>query len=689
MEAKQTNLLTLLKRSETQFIIPIYQRTYSWTHEQCRQLWADILRLVENSELTHFVGSVVYIADGHQTATDVAKYLLIDGQQRLTTISLLLVALAKLSSNTDQRVSSTKIYHNYLINPQETDDLRFKLILTQHDKHTHKALVNGEELPKNSSVRIVSNYRYFENLLTSTQVPLDEIFDALGRMVIVDVALEREKDNPQLIFESMNSTGLDLAQADLIRNYLLMGLDSKKQKELYERFWFPMEQQFGTKYITHFDRFMRDYLTVKQDGKIPNIGHVYAAFKLFTHLEKHNGATIDEVVEDISRFAKYYTHITFTTDKSGLDEIFVNLQELKVEVATPFLMKVYHDFQHGNLLSYEEFTIILRLVESYVLRRIIVGIPTNSLNKTFAKLIQDIDESNYLQSIKHSFMSQTSYRRFPRDAEFKNSLITKDIYNVRIPAYILGKLENHQRGKEKITPRSYTIEHIMPQNQNLSREWQNMLGKNWREIQEKYLHTIGNLTLTGYNSEMSDRSFDEKRDMEKGFARSPLYLNEGISQLSMWGEAQIIERAEKWATIACSTWAIPEEIPQAYQKEESAYTLESYQHLQGEMLLLYEELHNKILDLDTSIRREFKKEWIAYKTSTNFVDIIPQKRRLQLVINMKFDEIDDPKDVCENVTDKNHWGNGDARFNISTPQEIENAMYLILQSFQNLDEDYF
>lgn len=270
------------------------------------------------------------------------------------------------------------------------------------------------------------------------------------------------------------------------------------------------------------------------------------------------------------------------------------------------------------------------MVESYVFRRVICGIPTNSLNKTFANLAKEIDKDNYLESTKAAFLLKDSYRRFPSNEEFRQEFVIKDVYNFRNRNYLLRKLENHSR-KERVDVEEYTIEHIMPQNENLSAAWQKALGAQWQQIQKRFLHTIGNLTLTGYNSELSDRSFEEKRTMQGGFADSPIRLNKMLAELDTWNESTIQKRAEELAELAITIWLVPDlpkTILEKYEnertpREEGIYHLDQFEYLQGEMEDLFQALRTRILNIDASVTEEIKKKYIAYKTTTNFVDIVP------------------------------------------------------------------
>ena len=529
MEAKAANLLKLLNGPK-QFVIPIYQRTYSWQIPQCDKLLSDILRISGDTSVPgHFIGSIVYFQESIQTVSDVPQLLVIDGQQRLTTISLLILALAEfLEKNTeiDIDTSPVKLRNYYLLNAEESGDLRFKLLLTRRDKETVINLLKGNPTAV-PSTRVLENLEFFRTRVTKENAP--GIYAGVQRLFVVDVALEKDKDNPQLIFESLNSTGLDLSQADLIRNFVLMGQPIDTQTELYEKYWYPMEQSYGNEYGVVFDKFMRDFLSLKI-GRIPQVAKVYDDFKSW--VQAVDAPAIPDIMAEIYKYSGYYGNMVLNREPDNeLSQVFKDLGRLKVDVSYPFLLAVYEDYAAGSILK-EEFLEIVRLVENYVFRRAICGIPPNSLNKTFLTLYRVVNTKAYLESLRAAFQLMDGYKRFPTDAEFENEIVGKDVYNFRSRNYLLSKLENHNR-KEKVNVEEYTIEHILPQNPNLDPQWKAMLGEEWKDTQEKFLHTLGNLTLTRYNSELSDRPFSFKKNVEGGFNHSPVWLNEYLRSVDV------------------------------------------------------------------------------------------------------------------------------------------------------------
>ena len=694
MKATEAKLLDFLRKCP-QFVIPIYQRTYSWTEKECRQLWDDILRTGSDDRVSvHFVGSIVYIEQGVSQVTHQSPLLVIDGQQRLTTVTLLIAALAKAVGDSEpvDGFSAEMLRGYYLLNPLEKGERRFKLLLSQTDKTTLTSIVADQELPDAKSLRVSQNFDLFEQLLSSCKGDFVSICRGLAKLAVIDIALSRDQDNPQLIFESMNSTGKELSQADLIRNYILMGLSPELQTRLYEQYWRPMEIEFGQEaYGTHFDKFMRHYLTVKT-GEIPRMDEVYEAFKEHSHSPDVAKAGDEALVKDIRDFGRNFCALALGAESDPeLKLAFHDLRELKVDVAYPFLLELYHDYKKG-LLSQPDLLAAARLVEAYVFRRAICSIPTNSLNKTFATFSKAIKKDQYLESIQVHFATLPSYRRFPSDDEFRRDMQTRDVYNFRSRSYWLRRLENFGR-KERVPVDEYTIEHIMPQNENLSDEWREALGPNWQQVQATWLHTLGNLTLTAYNSEYSDRPFAEKRDMpqatDKALRLSPLKLNQGLGTLESWNEPEIKARAARLANVAVGVWPPPDvdrEVLEAYgakRDASAAYSIDDHPHLLSpSMRPVFDAFRKAVLALDPCVTEDFLKRYVAYKAETNFADVVPQAKRLQVMLNMRFAEVSDPRGLCEDITGLGRWGNGDARVPLDDLEQLPYVIGLVRQSLE-------
>ena len=694
MIAGQANLLDFIKKS-SQFAIPIYQRSYSWTEKECRQLWDDIIRTGGDDKIAgHFLGSIVYIQKGLYHVTGHTPLLVIDGQQRLATITLIIACLAETIESIPadchephDGFTPRKLRNYYLINPEEEGDRRHKLILSHPDRDALIAIINRKDSVK-SSIRLDANRELILGWLTNIGNDLNALCKGLAKLVVVDIALTRGEDDPQLIFESMNSTGRELTQADLIRNYILMNLEPAKQNELYEFHWRPMEEHFGQDfYAAHFDAFIRHYLTMKT-GVIPNISSVYEAFKSYARSPEISAHVIDVLLQDIATFAGYFCNMAFRKEKDAeLKSCFSDLSELKVDVAYPLLLELYDDYQKG-LLPKNDFIYTLRLIESYVFRRAVCGIPTNSLNKVFSTFSRNLPKDRYLEGIQAHLMLLPSYRKFPTDEEFRRELQTRDIYNFRNRRYLFRKLENYDT-KEPVNVNNYTIEHILPQNPNLSQSWRDSLGPEWKRIHEELLHTIGNLTLTGYNSEYGAYSFTEKRDMKGGFRQSTLRLNRGLGDLTDWNEPGIKQRASSLAAEALNVWTYPQLCDETLDRYRplppttSKYSLNDHPHLlSGPSAVLFNKLRSAILELNPVIREEILKLYVAYKAETNFVDIQGKTKLLRLTLNMKFNEIHDPLGLCKDITNLGRWGNGDIEVDFDSVDDIPYIMGLIRQSFE-------
>ncbi len=675
MKADATPLLKFIKDNQkNQLVIPIYQRVYSWEKEQCKELWDDIIKVGGDDKMDgHFIGSILYVLDGI-THSDNAL-LIIDGQQRLTTITLLLTALRDHWS--DKR---KEIEDHYLINSDKDGDKKFRLILSESDKDTLLSLIDKDKRkPSEPSLKIMENFKLFEEWIRKNTDKLETIFKGLKKLMIVWIALEKGKDDPQLIFESMNSKGIELTQADLIRNYIIMETEVGKREDFYNQYWRAMEEDFKQN-ETLFNQFVRHYLTIKT-REIPNINKVYVAFKRY---QQERGIETEALLQDLQKYCGYFCQIVFKKEENkDLNKALGFLVDLEMDVVYPLLLELYSDYSDG-VLSNQDFTPIIALIESYICRRAVCGLGTNGLNKIFASFTKKINKDQYLESIKAHFLSlETTKGRFPKDSEFKNLFITIDFYNLKGKKYFFERLEKFDR-KERVYTHEYTTEHIMPQ--KLTEEWEKDLGENFQAIHDKYLHTIGNLTLTGYNQEYSNNSFQEKRDMEKGFKDSPLRLNQSLRDLESFGEEEIKKRANDLADLALKIWTYPNldaETLEKYKpkKEKKVYDLNSYK-FGSHSRELFDILSKEIKALNERIVENFNQDYISYKFSKNFVDIVVQTKDLKLYLNMKFNELQDEKNLARDMTNKGHLGNGDIEVKLETKENIPYCLGLIKQALE-------
>ncbi len=688
MDVEKGTMFYILMK-DNQFSIPVYQRCYSWGREQCERLWNDMVTMQKKGKNGHFIGSIVSIGE-QTTLVGVQKFMLIDGQQRMTTLTLLLVALRDyVEKNPNDESIKAELINNMLLNKCGNGNERYKLLLTERDRDILLKLIDKKST-KHTKSKLIDNYNFFVKRIEEKKILPSKICESFKKLQIVNIILDKTDDDAQAVFESLNSTGKKLSEADLIRNYLLMGLEPTEQTYVYEHLWRPMEELFTdeTQDDLLMDKFFRDYLTMKQT-RIPKQGRVYEEFKLY-HF-KCEFATIRELCADILAYAGYYTDIVYKRGNNKiLKSLYDDIVELKMEISYPFLLKVHDDLKN-NIISENDFFEILKLCISYVVRRSICEIPANSLNKTFATLKNYVHSDDYLNSIKAFFILCEGNREFPGNDKFTDAFVAKDMYNMRLRKFILGHLENFNKKDHLVQVENYSIEHIMPQNKNLSEEWKSMLGENWKDIQDQYLHTIGNLTLTDYNSEMGDRPFMIKMDMENGYKESALKLNAFVIKQTVWNEESIKERARLLSEKAKNIWAFPvmkEDDLAPYQVEKAAesITIDTYNPNELTKKLFYL-LNQRILNLSPEVKRELKKKYVAYKLDTNFADIQFQNNKLFISVNMKFFEVNDPKGICRDLTDLGHWGNGDVGLYMKDTREVGQVMNIIEQAYRRQDEE--
>ena len=694
MKANDAYLLDLLRISRVQYTVPVFQRTYSWGIKECRQLWEDIILAGSSEESqAHFLGSILYIDKDSTTVTENSALLIVDGQQRLTTVSLILEALARSLNDNEEPVSgfsSNKIRNYYLTNSEEQDEYRYKLILSDTDKDSLKAIIDQSEMPNIFSTKIRENFDWFVNKIEIMNDDIAILCKGIANLSVVDVKLERKVDNPQLIFESMNSKGLELSKADLIRNFVLMDLNLNEQSRLYYRYWRQMEEFFGQEnYSENFDGFIRHYLTIKT-RKLPKKAEVYDVFKRYAHESNTVEGSIEELLADIKTFSSYYCNIALKKERDkNLLPIFEDLTDLVANVSYPLVLEFYSDYKVG-LLENHELCLLVRLIESYVFRRAICGLRANSMNNTFASFADKLDKEDYVNSVKLEFALLKNNKRFPKNEEFSEKLIEQDLYNdFNRKLYFFGKLENSAHEKEKINPKNFTIEHIMPQNPELSEEWQLSLGEKWREVQNELLHTLGNLTLSGYNSEYSDKSFAEKRDMPNGFKNSPLFLNQGLGDKIDWNRDSIIERAEKYAKIALEVWPYPSvsqeilDIHSTEKRNKVEYSIGDHPTIfaNGKFSNIYTAIRREIMNLDSSVSEKFRKNYITYSLKRIFASVEPHPSGLSVYLYIPFHELIDPQITVRETPEGYHMRRAKAMLLLSDQREIPKVMNLVRQAF--------
>jgi uncharacterized protein with ParB-like and HNH nuclease domain len=566
MKANETKVDKFLATNETTFAIPVYQRNYDWTLTQCKQLFHDIIETGKNDKINaHFIGSIVYVHDDVYTASGLTELTIIDGQQRLTTITLIFIALYRLAQKLDNQMLVNRIHKTYLINEFAPETEKLKLKPTENNKEALRHILNAEsEEEFKGYSKIIENFNFFKNSITADNYEI--VQRGLSKLIFIDIALDRQRDNPQRIFESLNSTGLELSQADLIRNYILMGLSRTNQEKIYKSYWEVIEKNAKDQTLnqTRVSDFIRDFLTLK-NKEIPNKSNVYVTFK-----ENYPTTTVDVLEENLSEIkslSKFYNKLVNPKneeDKAIRQQLeFIN--RLEINVAFPFLMKVYEDYSN-EVIDKQTFISVLTLIQSYTFRRFIVGLPTNALNKIFMSLYDKVEQDNYLFSVQKSLLMRSGVQRFPRNTETINALKEKDVYNIKSKnrTYLLERLENYQNNEFVVIDGNsdITIEHIFPQNPDP--KWKIELGNDeYNFIKENYLNTVGNLTLSGNNGKLGNKYFTEKQVMnedgkEQGYKYSRLWLNRALQTLSKWDRNEIENRVNVISERFLNIWQYPD-----------------------------------------------------------------------------------------------------------------------------------
>lgn len=564
MRANQLPINDFLQASNVQFVIPVYQRNYDWKTSECKELLNDIISVQINNRGTHFIGSIVYVHDSIHLTNEVKEFVIIDGQQRLTTINILYVALYKHAKENGKTNDSERLFNQVLTNQYvQNESSKLKLKQTDTNSLAFKAIMNGTEKIFSNFSNVIENYNFFRSEITDAN--FETILNGLKRLIFVEISLERDKDDPQRIFESLNSTGLDLSQSDLIRNFILMDLEPKDQNRIFETIWSPIEENAKdmVKQTSLVSNFIRDYLTLK-NKKIPNKDKVYLEFKHLYYDKKSDEYQQDlENIKSLSFHYKKLINPSIVADKEIRKELeYIN--RLEINVAYPFLLQVSEDADNGTV-SKEDYIKILKLIQSYAWRRFIVGLPTNALNKIFMSLYSEIDTEEYYDSIAKYLLKKKGSAKFPTNEDLKTALRDKDLYSAQPKNrnYMFEMLENYNNNEYVNTNNeNITIEHIFPQNPHT--DWNNNLTA--EEIflfKEKYLNTIGNLTLSGNNGALGNKSFTDKKVMnndgkEQGYNYSRLWLNTYLKTVDTWNTEAYENRMGMMYERFLKIWEFPD-----------------------------------------------------------------------------------------------------------------------------------
>lgn len=550
----------LIETNKRQFVIPVYQRNYDWRKDNCKTLFDDIVNAVVMDRL-HFVGSIVYVDQGEENK--IYRYLIIDGQQRITTIFLLLKSLYDVSDdvNLKNEINSMLFNIDRFNNLKLTDQNKIKLKPIKSDNEQFILLMKGEVEAMNKSSNIYSNYEYLKSLIRKTvqdgEVSCEDILSGLKKLTSAVIILDPKEDNPQGVFESINSTGLELSLADLIRNFVLM--TDKDQERLFEQYWLKIEQNITPKEMPDF---ITDYLQFSCKEKVTT----QSAYAVFKNAFKTRNYTNERMLQELLHYSKYYKAFLFGDYTNYSDIVNKRLLELRtIDQATiyQFLFHIFDDYEKNDI-NQETLEKVLTFFFNYLLRRIICGVTSNSLRGLYKTLYNRIfsdvnNKKNYYDSIVQFFMQLNTKDAIPSDTVFKDALLNTDLYNKKnVCKYVLKSIENAtedgKESKEVVDISTLSIEHIMPQ--TLTEEWKKDLGKDYQRVHEKYLHNLGNLSLTGYNSELGQKSFAEKKEKIKNKNSHIVVLNKDVLDKTVWNESAIIKRADRLSNILLNIFKI-------------------------------------------------------------------------------------------------------------------------------------
>ncbi len=563
MKANELPITNFLQAPNVQFVIPVYQRNYDWTTNECKELLNDVIAVEKADRGTHFIGSIVFIHEGTYSTSEVKELVIIDGQQRLTTINIIYVALYRFAKENNMHNEADMLLNMFLTNQYvQHEDSKLKLKQTDTNSLAFKAIMHGTENEFNNYSNVIENFNYFKNTITKDN--FQTILNGLKRLIFVEISLERGKDDPQRIFESLNSTGLDLSQSDLIRNYILMDLDPKNQNKVFEQIWNPIEENARDliKQKSLVSDYIRDYLTLR-NKKIPNKSKVYIEFKKLYPIKDEAYHQELENIKSLSTHYKKFINPSTIPDQNVRREL-EYISRLEINVAFPFLLQVFEDEENG-LITNNDLIKILKLIQSYTWRRFVVGLPTNALNKIFMALYSEVDTEEYYESIALALVKKRGNAKFPTDEDLKSALKDKDLYNIKSKNrnYMFELLENYNNREYVNTSNGLiTIEHIFPQKPN--EDWNKAITPDdYFMFKEKYANTIANLTLSGNNGALSNKSFEDKKVMnsqgaEQGYKFSRLWLNDYLKSIESWNIENYNERFKLIYNRFLKIWEFPD-----------------------------------------------------------------------------------------------------------------------------------
>lgn len=695
MEVRNQKLARLLG-STGQFFIPVFQRDYSWkAKKHCAQLWDDVVR-AGHAARTHFLGAIV-CSPAEDLATGFPRWQVIDGQQRLTTLALLFAAMRDHLLETERHevsgITPERIDDEYLKNRHGRDDHRYRLLLRRHDREALCRLVDRKEpRPDGISDAIEAAYSHFRRKLLKADFA--EVWRGTLSLGIVEVTLKGD-DNAQAIFESLNATGLELNKSDLIRNCILMGLEEPEQTAMYNEHWIAIEKLFRNENDRVFDNFARDYLDMKErNEKQTRKESIYPEFRSFwkDHRERDG---LERALADMVRHARHYAAVLVGPGKpSTREERYRGIRQLRAAPAIT-AMRLLACLDDALDFGERDFLEALDLIESYLVRRSVCGESTRGYDTVFAILTSKIGDRKPLLDLKTAFRLLPQGQGFPSNVAFLDALRQRNVYGLRVCKLILDRLENHDT-KEPSNTVDYTIEHILPRNPKLSPPWTEMLGPDWQETQETWVHRLGNLTLTGYNKEYSDRPFGEKKTMKGGFRQSAVRLNSFVADKEQWTATEIKERTFLLADRALKIWP-PLEVDQSVvdrakvrerlKRAETAGRSVARISMMPPIRDLFRQLRQSVRALGDDITEIPESKSVSYHRVRYFIEIVPQKNRLQLLLALDFDRVKNPpkraKDLRTRtrVAGSQHTQESGTLYSITDTKTMEAALALVRQAY--------
>lgn len=698
MHAQHRNFTDILMGNATQFIIPVFQREYRWREENCEQLWKDVVRVGSDPSLPeHFVGSVVYIGAA-DNAAGFNRWLLIDGQQRVTTLTLLLTALRDHIRETgwegdENGPTWEMIDHYFLRNHHLKGDRLLKLHLRHHDDATLTSLVTGGARPDSPSVTVIENYDLFRKLLKEEDPQV--IYNGINRLMLVDVRLDRGRDDPQLIFESLNSTGVDLSTSDLVRNFILMSLSEEDQTRLHTEYWSKIDTLFRDNDRV-FANFIRDYLALRnRPAKLEKADRVYTAFRTEFSGIGQDLVKLESLLTDLLRRACQYAAFTIGSGTDDRSRAFTSLRHLG-DVPAILIMRLLEARETHNSLSETELLEAVRLIESYMLRRALIGAQTKGYAIEFAKVAYRIDDQAPLASLRAALARMPAAYAFPTDADFERALTEGDLYHKRVCFHLLDGLENRDR-KERSDTSGYSIEHVMPQNEKMPEPWRVMIGADWKAVHQTWLHRLGNLTLTGYNSTYSDRPLHEKQTIKNGFKQSSVRLNEDLRDVPVWTEAEMRARGEKLAHQALEIWpALNADTQMIRAMARAELKARAKRRDVDEVTMskgaraLFDLLRARIRSAFPEVIEMAEKRSVSYHDPEFFVELIPRAHGVGVLVGIDYNEVDSPDDLVQDTTAQtfvvNATYSGGVLINVRNPEQADCAMKVITQAHTLVSE---